>query len=165
MTWNVHDAVDVYRKTHVEGERLTTSDLELDEVNDVHEAIRCWDAADDLMRAAKIVKAVAAVRVGQLLGKDGAARTGDRIVRYRHVRKERCFDPAGAIGYLTEQVKNGEVDLGDVMNPQYIKRAWMDDAIRDTFYEWEEADEPTVASVTVDRAPKWLQKLGDGEVI
>ncbi len=165
MTWNVHTAVDVYRKTHVEGEKLTTSDLELDQIDDVHEAIRCWEAADDLMRAAKIVKAVAAVRVGQLLGKDGAARTGDRIIRYRHVRSEKCIDPAGVVSYLTSQVKNDEVDLGDVMNPQYMKRTWMSQAARDTFYEWNEAEEPTVASVAVDRAPKWLQELGDGDVI
>jgi len=163
--WNVHTAVDVYRKTHVEGEKLTTSDLELDEIDDVHEAIRCWEDADDLMRAAKVVKAVAATRVGQLLGKDGAARIGDRIVRYRHVRSEKCIDPAGVIGYLTAEVKSDHVDLADVMNPQYIKRSWMIQAARDTFYEWNEAEEPTVAAVAVDRAPVWLQKLDDGDVV
>ena len=165
MTWNVHDAVSVFRKTHVEGEALTTSDLALDQVDNLAEAVRCWEAADELLRAAKIVKAVTAVRVGQLLGEGRATRSGNRILRYKINRKERCIDPDGAIDYLMTSVKRDGVNLADVVNPNDLKRSWMSDAMRQTFYEWVPDDEPTVTATAIEYAPKFLQELDDGDVV
>ena len=165
MTWNVHDAVSVFRKTHVEGEALTTSDLALDEVDSIAEAVRCWEAADELLRAAKIVKAVTAVRVGQLLGEGRATRSGNRILRYKQDRKERCIAPTTTIEYLTKQVNEGRVNLADVVNPNDLKRGWMTKAERETFYEWVPAPLPTVVATAIEYAPKFLQELDDGQVV
>ena len=165
MTWNVHDAVSVYRKTHVEGEPLTTADIELDQIVDVGEAVRCWEEADALLAAVKAVKAVAAVRVGQLLGEGHATRSGNRILRYKLVRTERCIAPTTTIEYLTKQVSEGRVNLADVVNPNDLKRGWMTKAERETFYEWVPADEPTVTATAIEYAPKYLQELDDGDVI
>ncbi len=165
MTWRATLAADVYRKTHVEGEPLTTADVELDQIVDIGEAVRCWEEADALLAAVKAVKAVAAVRVGQLLGEGHATRSGDRILRYKVKRNERCIAPEAMIDYLTEQVDQGLVNLADVVNPNDLKRGWMTKAERETFYEWVPDNEPTVTATARDYAPKFLQELDEGQVI
>ena len=107
---------------------------------------------------------VASEQLASLLGEGGAVGYGDSVVRYKKRRTETCIDPERMIQYLTAQVKSDFVDLADVMNPQYMKRTWMDKAVRDTFYEWEDG-EPSLTITPADRVPRWLQNLHDGEIV
>jgi len=115
-------------------------------------------------QAAKQVSRVAGEQLASLLGEGGAAAYGDSIIRYKKRRTERCIDPDGFTDYLTVEVKGDRVDLGDVLNPNQAKRTWMQPAVRETFFEWEEG--PAGLTITpLAKAPKWLQGLNDGEVV
>ena len=160
---HVRDALDIVERIHVEGEPVTPNDLGFDDYTDEQDAIDLWRRAKRQEAAAKLVAQAAGAQLASLLGEGGAARIGDRVVRYARKRTERCIDPDGAAAYITQKLSDGDVEFSEVVNPQYAKRAWMDDAARSTFYDWEDGDE-ALSDVALDRAPKFLQALEDGEV-
>ena len=165
MTADLRTMLDVAEMTHSEDMRLTTFDLDLDDITDPHAALAIWRAADRQAKAAKLVKDVAGIRLAELLGNGGAAAAGDIIVRYKQCRKERCTDPEGFTAYVTRAVVDGDVKLDAVWSANTAKRTWMPEAVRDTFFEWVEDDTPRLTEVPRLKAPKWLQSLADGDVI
>ena len=159
----VRDLLDVAEQVRHEGEQLTPTDCEWDTVDDVNVALDIWRQAKIQEAAAGQITRAAGERLSVLLGEGGAIGYGDSIVRYRMQRVERCHDPEGFIDYLTLLVKTDDVHLGDVINPDAAKKSWMDDSVRDTFYEWHDK-EPGLTIVPKSKAPAWLQDLPDGEV-
>jgi len=160
----VRAALDIAERIHVEGEELTPDDIGIADITDMTEAITVWRAAQRQSAAAKQVKDAAAMKLAELLGDGGAAAVGDVIVRYRLGRKERCIDKLGALEYASDAIRQDYVPLGDVVNPDYMKRSWMSQAVRDTFYEWYDDEYPRLSETPRDRAPKFLQDLADGDV-
>lgn len=156
------DAAELY--TH-EGEAPTPEDFELDAIDTAMDALKVWRAADRQLQAAKRVREAAGVRLAQLLGDGGAAAIGDNIVRYRVSKAWKCVDPEGWNAFVGNRIMNEELEPLEIVNPDYAKRTWMGDAVRDTFYELVEDDHPSLTIVPRDRAPKFLQDLGDGEVL
>ncbi len=157
----VRDLLDVAEQ--YEGERLTPQDCEWDAVDDVNVALDIWRQAKIQEAAAKQIARAAGERLAVLLGEGGAVGYGDSIVRYKMRRVEKCHDPEGFVDYLTHLVKTDDVHLGDVLNPDTAKRSWMEESVRDTFYEWHDK-EPGLDIVPKSKAPAWLQDLPDGEV-
>jgi len=157
-------AITTAERVRFEGEGMTPGDVLWDSLDDVEEAMALWRAAQARLAATKEAARVAGEVVAGIIGNGGAFGYGDSVVRYKKGGKSVCIDPNGVIGLLTMRVKDDTVDLGDVVNPQYVKRSWMDDAVRDTFYEWVEDDEASLTIVPPGRVPKFLQHLGDGEV-
>ena len=160
---DVRAMLDVAERFEGEGEGFTPTDFNLKDVTDLDEALTVWRRAQRQARAAKTIVQVCGEVVAGLLGVGGAARIGPDIIRYQVGRTERCIDPAGMAAYTTNAIINGDVRLGDVFNPSYAKRSWMPTAVRDTFYEWVEDPEASLSVIPVDRAPKFLQALSDGE--
>ena len=167
VEWDEVTALQVVTKVHTEGDPVTPADVDLDLIENVPDAILTYRAAKAQARYAQQVAGAAGQRLAELLGEDGAARVGDDVLRYRVPRSERCLDPGGVVAYLTTEIKGDRVDLADVINPTYIKRSWMSDAVRQTFYVWEEGDHPTLATTIADKAPQWLTKLlpSDGDYL
>jgi len=161
---SVRGMLDTVEQIHTEGEPLSTEDLDLHTVDDALEMVELWRAAKRQADAARQVLTTCGTRLAELLGDGGAAAIGDNIVRYGLGRTEKCIDPEGVAAYLQQAVASGEVQVGDVVNPTYVKRSWMSDAVRDTFYQWVDDDAPKVTVVPRDRAPKFLLNLSDGEV-
>ena len=160
----IADLVDVVAKVHVEGEPVTTQDLGFDELEDVQAMVQVWREAKMHADAARVVLQTAGVRLAELLGQGGAAAIGDTIVRYTVKQTERCIDPDLFIAYVTDRVHTGDLDLGDVVNANYVRKSWMPSPVRDTFFEKIDDDVPSLVLVPRDRAPKFLQGLRDGEV-
>lgn len=165
IAWDARSALEVAEKVHVEDEALQPGDVDLDQVQDVTDAVRCLRAAERQEAAAKAVLGAARQRVAEILGEGGAVRVGNTVVRFKRTSTERCIDPEGAAAFIGGEIAAGRVQLGDVVNPTYVKRTWMDQAVRDTFYERVEAENPTVTSTPIDRAPRFLQDLEDGQAL
>ena len=163
-TDEVRRALDRAESVRFEGDKLTPSDLNWDDIDDIPEALDVWRHAKMQETAAKQVARVAGERLASLLGEGGAVGYGDSIVRFKKKRTETCIDPDGASRYMEDELANGRVQLIDIVNPNYVKRSWMSEAARDTFYRWESGD--AVVSITPrDKAPKWLANLKDGDVL
>ena len=162
---SVRTALDTADMVRFEGDKLTPTDVDWERIDDVSEAVDLWRKANAQTIAARQVERVAAEVLAGLIGDGGAVGYGDTVVRYKLGRKETCYAPDQLIQYLTMQVKSDFVDLTDVVNPNYIKRSWMDKSVRDTFYEWNDDDAPRLTVTPSDRVPKWLQNLNDGEVV
>ena len=160
---DVRAMLDVAERFEGEGEGFTPTDFNLEDSDDLDEALALWRRAQRQARAAKVIVQVCGEVVAGLLGEGGAARIGPDIVRYQVGRTERCIDPDGFSAYTTAAIINGDVRLGDVFNPSYAKRSWMPTAVRDTFYEWVADVEPSLKVIPVDKSPKYLQALSDGE--
>lgn len=161
---HVLNALEVYITVHTEGEDLTPADIDLD-LAEIDEAVDVMREAERVQAAmAQIVKACRQ-RVGEVLGEGGATRRGDTIYRYNRKNEEHVIDADAASAYFTERVRQGQLEVGDLVNPQYVKRSWMDDAVRDTFYVRQKAEDPTVIAIPIDRAPKFLQRLEDGQAV
>ncbi len=160
----VRDLLDVAEMVRFEGDKLTPSDCEWDSIDDVQVALDIWRQAEQQKLAAIQISRAAGEQLAALLGDGGAAGYGDNIVRYRMRRVERCHDPEGFADYLTHLVKTDDVSLGDVLNPNSAKKSWMAKSVRDTFFAWEDLA-PGLSIVPMSKAPKFLQHLGDGEVI
>ncbi len=160
----ITQAIQTARRVHVEDEALTPEDIGIDDVTDVDEAIDLWREADQTLRALKAVKAAAGAQLATLLGDGGAVAVGDVIVRYRLGRKERCHDSDGLAAYATNELVERRVRLLDVTNPAYMKRGWMDTAVRDTFFEWVTDEHAALTETPRGKAPKFLQGLKDGDV-
>jgi len=163
MSWDEREALEVARRIVHEGD-YTPDDFDLNQIDDTMEALDALQRAGTQVQAAKTVEAMAKQRVAELLGEGGAARLGETIFRYQVGRSEHCFDPDGAAAYLTTKIRDGELSVDKIVNPQYAKRSALSQAERDTFYEWVDDDAPSLKAVPVDRAPKFLQTLNDGEV-
>ena len=161
----VRDALRVAEKTRYEDEPVTPCDIGIDDIVDIDEAIGVWRAADRQLAAARQIKAAAGEQLATLLGVGGAAMIGDTVVRYRLGRKERCIDPDGLAAYTMNELFERRVRLTDVANPAYLKKSWMDPAVRDTFFEWVDDQEPSLSETPRGKAPKFLQQLSDGDVI
>ena len=162
--YEVRRALDTADLVRFEGDKLTPADVDWDRVDDMDEAVTLWRFAQTQLVAARQVSKVASEQLASLLGEGGAYGYGDSVVRFKKKRTERCIDPERFIRYLTMQVKSDFVDLADVVNPSYAKRSWMDQAVRDTFYEWVDG-EPGLTVTPIDRVPKWLQGINDGEIV
>ena len=162
---DVRHALETAHRVRYEGDKLTPTDVGWDTVDDVQEAVDLWRHAQQQLAAARQVERVASEVLATLIGDGGAVGYGDNIVRYKLGRKETCYAPDQMIQYLTMQVKSDFVDLADVVNPNYIKRSWMEKSVRDTFYEWNDDDAPRLTITPLDKAPRWLQHLNDGEVV
>lgn len=108
--------------------------------------------------------------VARLLGNGGAARVGDVVYRYRPKNSQRVVDPDGLIGWLgddwhhvvpvTRSTTLRRGGLKAVCEQRGVDVA----TVEDTFLEWETGD-PTVERIPVDKAPKFLQALNDGETM
>lgn len=107
--------------------------------------------------------------IARRVGDGGAARVGDFVYRYKPRASQRIVDPQGLIDWLGDDWHQViPVTASTALRRGGLKavceRRDVDvSAIEDTFLEWVEA-EPTVQRIPVDRAPKFLQALTDGEV-
>ena len=162
---DVRRALDRAEGVRFEGDKLTPTDIDWDVVDDIPEAVDLWRRAQAQLVAARQVERVASEVLATLLGEGGAVGYGTNVIRYKLGRKETCYAPDQMIQYLTMQVKSDFVDLADVVNPTYIKRSWMDKSVRDTFYEWEDDDAPRLTITPIDKVPRWLQGINDGEIV
>lgn len=155
--------IDVVKRVHTEGDPVTTIDLDLDRIDDLEEAIAVLRDAQRHAAAAHIVANVAGARVAQLLGDGGAVRIGDDIWRYTHESVETCIDPVAVADLLTRMIIDGDLTVIDIVNPNSVKRGAISGAVRDTFFERTKRAEPQLSKTPIDRAPKFLQTLTDGE--
>ena len=165
ITHELKDALDVASLVRFEDDKLTPADLDWNLIDDVDEALDVWRHAKMQEAAAKQITRVAGQRLAELLGVGGAAGYGDSVIRYKLGWDERCTDPDGFVDYVTMLVKADDVDLGDVFNPNNAKKSWMGLSVRDTFFEKIDNDAPSLTVTPLDRAPKWLQHLNEGEII
>lgn len=163
-TNQVRAALDTAEMIRYEGDKLTPSDVNWDDVDDADEALELWRFAQMQKLAAAQVARVAAEQLAKLLKEGGAAAYGDSIVRYKKQRTEYCIDPRAFIQYLTMQVKSDFVDLTDVINPNNAKVSWMDKAVRQTFFDWKNG-EPALSITPREKAPLFLQTLNEGEIM
>ena len=162
---DIRRAMDTAASVRFEGDKLTQTDVDWDDVDDIQEAVDLWREAQSELAAARQVERVASEVLAGLLGEGGAVGYGTNVIRYKLGRKETCYAPDQMIQYLTMQVKSDFVDLADVVNPTYIKRSWMDKSVRDTFYEWEDDAAPRLTITPIDKVPRWLQGINDGEIV
>ena len=144
-------------------EHTTLYDLELDQVDDIDEALDLYRTSVRILRAAEQVRKATGERLAQLLGDGGAACYGTQIVRYKTGYTESLVDPDGFIEYVTKRIGSGEVRLAQVFNPNSAKVSWMNRTERDTFYIRIENDEPSLTDIPIDKAPKFLQDMSDGD--
>lgn len=154
------------RRVGYEGEPLTPVDLGIDDVDDALEALAIFRQAVMQAEAAKAVREAAAVQLAKLLGKGGAARFGDQIVRYQKGWSERCIDPDGFAQAATAMIRQDPptLEFGKLVNPNSVRKTGMPPAMRDTFYEKRDDDEAKLQIVPRDRAPKFLLPLEEGAV-
>jgi hypothetical protein len=85
-------------------------------------------------------------------------------VRFKKPYKENVIDAEKLAAYMQQQLVSGGRLISEMFNVAYTKRGWMDKAVRDTFFEKDEGEEPTLSMTPRDKAPKFLQFLEDGEV-
>lgn len=161
----IDNAIRIARKTHVEGETLTPTDIGIDDITDIQEAIDVWRTADHMLKAIRQVKTAAGAQLASLLGEGGAAMVGDTVIRYEQGRKERCIDPDGLAAYATNELFERRVRIADIVTPDKMKVSWMSDAVRDTFHEWIDDDGPSLTEKPRGKSPLFLQGLKDGDVI
>ena len=138
-------------------------DLDLDQIEDIDEALDMYRQAAMHAQAAQAVKTATGAQLAVLLGEGGAACYGTNILRYRQGSKEVCIDPDGAAGYTATEIAAGRVRLDAVVNPTYMKRGWMSEAMRDTFYERVD-EEAKLTDMPIGKAPKFLRDMTDGEI-
>ena len=155
----------VAERTAHEGDGYTPDDFGIDDIDDIDEAVDLWRAAERQAAAARAVVEAAGIQLAELLGDGGAARIGPSIVRYRVASKERCVDPDGWSAVMTARIVDGDITAGDVVNPNSAKKGSMTAAVRDTFYTRDYDDHPSLAVMPVDKSPKFLQALAEGETI
>ena len=146
------------------GEPQDSYTLELDTITDLDEALDLYARATDQVKAARVVKAAVGERLAQLLGVGGAACYGTQIVRYKLGSSEKLIDADKFTNYVTRQIITGPVRLDAVFNPNNAKVGWMNRTERDTFYTTTDDDEPTLTDMPIDRAPKFLQTMRDGDI-
>ena len=154
----------VAERVGYEGEPLTPEDLDLDLIDDPQDALATYRRAVRQRQAAAAVEAAAGQRLAELLGEGGAARYGDQIVRYQRGWKERCIDPDGFWQGVALLESADELRVRDLFNPNTSKKAGMPEALRDTFFDRVQDDDPKLSVTAADRAPKFLQALEDGDV-
>jgi len=160
---DIHKLVDVADMYDHEGDNPRPEDFEFDQVDDLMDMIATWRAAQRHVRAARRVLDAAAQQVAELLGDGGSIRVGDDLVRYKPKRSEQCIDPHAVAELLTKQIIDGDLQVIDIVNPQYVKRTAISGAVRDTFYEWVD-DAPALQVVPMSKAPLWAQGLNDGDI-
>ena len=145
-------------------EHATLYDLELDSVDDIDEALDLYRTSVRILRAAEQVRKATGERLAQLLGEGGAACYGTQIVRYKLGYTEKCVDPDNAVEALTRMVREDTVSLRTLINPNQLKKTGMPQAFRDTFYIKKENDEPSLTDIPIDKAPKFLRDMTDGDI-
>ena len=162
---DVHEMLKVVETTWHEDEPYTPNDLGLDDLTDPVEAVIVWGNADRQLQAARKVRDTVGQVVATLLGEGGAAALGDTIVRYQRGWDERCTDPEGFDQYMTGEIVAGEMTVGDLVNPNDVKRSALTEAARSTFYQRDRKPEPSITTMPRHKAPKFLQGLESGSVI
>lgn len=112
----------------------------------------------------------AETEVAHRVGFKGAARVGETIYRYRPRGYLRIADPDGLVGWLGDDwsevipvTRSTAIRKGG-LTAICEKREADPETINDTFFEWEDGD-PTVERLPLDKAPKFLQRLADGEIL
>lgn len=162
--YDVRAMLDIGDKVAYEGEPITTDDLGINEVEDVMDAVAIYRDAYIQYRSAAAVLATCGKRLAMLLGKGGAARIGGNIVRFKTPSKEYCIDKEGFAKYLHMQITGGHHRIDQMFNVDSVRKSWMSDAERATFFTREWGKEPTLTTGPRDRAPQFLQHLEDGDV-
>jgi len=148
-----------------EGEAPTTVDLDIDDVDDMDEAVQLYRQAARQAAAARNVERACGVQLALLLGKGGAVRLGPNVVRYAKGWSESCIDHDGFADALRRMAASGAIDVGKLVNPNSVRKTAMPQAMRDTFYVKTDDPVPSLKLVPIDRAPKFLQGLEEGEVV
>jgi hypothetical protein len=156
--------LDIGEKVAYEGEAITTEDLDIHDIDSALIALRVYRAAYIQHRSSAAVLATTGKKLAQLLGEGGAAAIGGNIVRFKKPYKENVIDAEKLAAYMQQQLVSGGRLISEMFNVAYTKRGWMDKAVRDTFFEKDEGEEPTLSMTPRDKAPKFLQFLEDGEV-
>jgi len=164
MTSEMWGFLDIAEAVAYEGEPLTAEDLDLD-TDDVHTALDLYRRASRQAAAAKHVEHACGELLAELLGEGGAVRMGPTIVRYHRGWVESCIDPDGFAVIVTSMARAGVLDAGKLMNPNSVRKTALPKAVRDTFFEKRRADTATLSLIPLDRAPTFLQGLGDGEAV
>ena len=147
-----------------EGLPITRDDLGFDDIDDVDQALELYRHAVRQGQAATAVKKAAGETLALLLGYGGAACYGNQIVRYRRGWKERCIDPDIAMEAIVQMQTDGTIDIRQWFNATQAKKSAMPEAFRDTFFEKVDDPEPKLTDMPIDRAPKFLQSMVDGDV-
>ncbi|GEM_PF-5865079 len=170
IPWSVvHELVEAW--TPVDGadwvdgddvaDLLGLADMDDDPVTVVHQLV---DLEAKLAAVAATVKALrswAQTQAGRVLGDGGAVRVGETVWRRQRRKVERCIDPDGFFAWVRSD--DGRKLVDRIINPNTVRRGSLPAAVRDTFFDVEWAA-PTVTAMPLDRAPKRLQQLADGEV-
>jgi hypothetical protein len=135
------------------------------------------DGLDELVNRLLVLKQTVDRMRGQVeteiahrVGVKGAARVGEIVYRYKPKATMRIIDPQGLVDWLGEDwhhvipvTRSTSIRKGG-MSAVCEKREADPRTIEDTFFEWEEGA-PTVDRIPLDKAPKFLQRLGDGEIL
>jgi len=162
---DVLDMLQMASRLAYEGEAPTPLDLDIDDVDDMDEAVQLYRSAVRQAAAARNVERACGVQLAGLLGKGGAVRLGPNVVRYQKGWSEACIDHDGFAAALRRMVEQGAIDVGKLVNPNSVRKTAMPQAMRDTFYEKRDDPVATLKLVPIDRAPKFLQSLEEGEVV
>ena len=160
----MRDMLTVAERVGYEGDPLTPADLDLDLIDNPQDALDVYRRAVRQRQAAAAVEHAAGQRLAELLGEGGAARYGDQIVRYQRGWRERCIDPNGFWDGVALLESADELRVRDLFNPNTSKKAAMPQALRDTFFDRVQNPDPVLSVTPADRAPKFLQALGDGDI-
>ena len=99
--------------------------------------------------------------IAKALGEKGAIRYGDYVYRFAHTSTEKCIDPDGFIEWMESD--DGAQYRRKLFNPTYARKSVLPQAVRDTFFAKEYSELRTLQAVPIDKAPKYLQKLEEGE--
>ena len=149
-----------------EGDPLTEDDLGVTDVQEPDQALDLYRQAVRQAEAAAAVAKVLGSTLARTLGEGGAARYGNTIVRYRVGGNERMVGEAADYWDALDRLEaEDQVRVRDLFNPNDARKTPMPQALRDTFYRWEPHDAPSLASMPLDKAPKFLQELDEGDVI
>ena len=156
----ISDALDAYERVRDEGETVTVTDLDL-QVDSVDDAISLHRTAVRRRKAAAAVEAATGVQLAELLGDGGAVRYGNTVYRYGRGWVERVNDP-GAFWAMLDKF---DVRMGDLFNPNSVRKARLPEAVRDTAFTRIRDEEPSLKAVPVDKVPAFLEYLADGNYV
>jgi hypothetical protein len=143
-------------------------DLVGDKPDSVGDLIEYERAADEVVKAAHAVRAALRHRLAAQLGTDGAARYGDIIYRVGRTVSWKVVDPHGLAEWLGPDWAKVVRVSGDTLRRTGLRglaqqRGQDPAVVQDTFIV-EERSDLDLQVMPADKAPKFLQALGDGEV-
>jgi hypothetical protein len=154
------NAVHLYDQLRTEGEAVTVNDYDL-ETDTVDEAITLHRTATRLRKALQEIEKALAVQLAETLGEGGAVRYGDTFYRYHRGLKESVVN----VEAFWSMVQTFDLRIEDLFNPNDVRKGPLPAAIRDTAFAKVRDKDPSLSVVPADKAPRFLQDLGDGDYV